>query len=90
MKGERLHEVRIPGRLVAVDTDTMESDLRANIIQWLDQNNINWELDFYFNPTTTDVSSDDWTAYNIVSKRMGYQIQFTNEKDALLFTLRWL
>lgn len=91
MNGEKLYEVRIPDQLVTVDTTNMEVDLRVDVIQWFDQNNIDWELDFYFNPkTTSDDSSDELIVYSSLSSRMGYLIWFKNEEDALLFTLRWL
>lgn len=72
-------DVNIDVSMVRIDSRKMT--FADDILEWLAENNIDWNIDFYYENLEETVLS---------KVKVVYKVTFTNEKDAMLFTLRWL
>lgn len=81
-----MHRVKLSSKMIEIDRPNKKIRLLKEVSDWLKDHGIKYNLRYDYNSPRPD--EVDKTSYLI--QGIGYALTFTNEKDVIMFKLRWL
>ena len=84
-----IFKVVAPIDALYIDAHSLDVEIEPNVLKWFDDNNIRPYLTMYKQDFTAEPRSRYYTYTGYDDSILSYFFVFNEEKDAMLFTLRW-